>query len=110
MTNRGYSTLLTRRGFAQLTGMSAGSGLLGAAPGAAAPPDVFLEIAPYTLEASPKHHIRTLAYNGQVPGPLFRIRESDPQTVEITNHSTNPEIVHWHGLYLPSEIDGAMEE
>jgi hypothetical protein len=31
---------------------------------------VTLEIVPYTLEASPKHHIRTVAYNSQIPGPL----------------------------------------
>ena len=110
MTNRGYSTLLTRRRFAQLTGMSAGSVLLGAAPGAAAPPDVTLEIAPYTLEASPKHHIRTVAYNGQVPGPLLRMRQGQQQTIEVRNLTRDPEVVHWHGLFLPSEIDGAMEE
>ena len=62
---------LTRRRFTQLSGMAVGSlALSGAARAAAA--DVTLEIAPYTLEASPKHHIRTVAYNGQIPGPLFR--------------------------------------
>jgi FtsP/CotA-like multicopper oxidase with cupredoxin domain len=76
----------------------------------ASAPDVRLEIAPYTLEASPKHHFRTVAYNGQVPGPLLRMRQGEGQTVEIRNLSGDPEIVHWHGLYLPTEIDGAMEE
>jgi FtsP/CotA-like multicopper oxidase with cupredoxin domain len=110
MTNQGYSTLLTRRRFAQLSGMAAGSALFGAASGAAAPPDIALEIAPYTLEASPKHHIRTIAYNGQVPGPLLRMRQGQEQTVEVRNLTTDPEVVHWHGLFLPSQIDGAMEE
>ncbi|MBB5345456.1 multicopper oxidase family protein [Tunturibacter empetritectus] len=110
MTNQGYSTLLTRRRFTQLSGMAAGSALLGAASGAATPPDVALEIAPYTLEASPKHHIRTVAYNGQVPGPLLRMRQGREQTVEVRNLTSDPEVVHWHGLFLPSEIDGAMEE
>jgi FtsP/CotA-like multicopper oxidase with cupredoxin domain len=77
---------------------------------AASAPDVSLEIAAYTLEASPKHHIKTLAYNGQVPGPLFRMREGQQQTVEIRNLAAEPEVVHWHGLFLPPEIDGAMEE
>ena len=67
-------------------------------------------IAPYTLEASPKHHIKTVAYNGQIPGPLFRMREGQGQTVEIRNMAGDPEVVHWHGLFLPPEIDGAMEE
>jgi len=99
---------LSRRRFAQLAGLAAGSLALTAA--AEAQPDITLEIAPYTLEASPKHHIRTLAYNGQVPGPLLRMKEGQPQTVEIRNLTANPEVLHWHGLFLPSAIDGAMEE
>ncbi|WP_245536343.1 multicopper oxidase family protein [Terriglobus saanensis] len=76
----------------------------------AAGSDVKLEIAPYTLEASPRHHIHTLAYNGQVPGPLLRMRQGQEQTVAIRNLTSDPEVVHWHGLFLPSDIDGAMEE
>ena len=101
---------LTRRRFGQLTGLAAGSLALATAARAAGSADLLLEIAPYTVEASPKHHIRTVAYNGQVPGPLLRMREGEPQQVEIRNLTSDPEIVHWHGLYLPSEIDGAMEE
>src|SRR5882757_2221575 len=72
--------------------------------------DYTLDIAPYSLEVSPKRIIKTIAYNGQVPGPLFRFKEGQPVTVAVTNHSPNDEIVHWHGLFLPSEVDGAMEE
>jgi FtsP/CotA-like multicopper oxidase with cupredoxin domain len=77
---------------------------------APAAPDVALEIGPYTLEPSPRHRIHTVAYNGQIPGPLLRMKEGAPQSVEIHNATADPEIVHWHGLFLPSEIDGAMEE
>jgi FtsP/CotA-like multicopper oxidase with cupredoxin domain len=102
--------MLTRRRFTQLSSLAAGSVLLGGAAEQVSPADVRLEIAPYTLEASPKRHFRTLAYNGQVPGPLLRMSEGQEQTVEIRNSSNDPEVVHWHGLFLPSEIDGAMEE
>jgi FtsP/CotA-like multicopper oxidase with cupredoxin domain len=103
-------TALTRRRFSQLFGAAAGTLALSGPARAAAAPDVTLEIAPYVLEASPKHRIRTVAYNGQVPGPLFRVREGEQRSVEIRNLTGDPEVVHWHGLYLPSEIDGAMEE
>ena len=64
----------------QISGIAAGCSLL---PGwATAEPDIRLEIAPYTLEASPKHRFKTLAYNGQVPGPLLRMRQGVTQTVE----------------------------
>ena len=110
MTTQRCPLMLTRRRFAQLSGIAAGSVLLGTASRAAGPPDVTLEIAPYTVEASPKHHFRTIAYNGQVPGPLLRMYQGQEQTVEVRNLTNNPEVVHWHGLFLPSEIDGAMEE
>jgi FtsP/CotA-like multicopper oxidase with cupredoxin domain len=78
--------------------------------GAFAAPDVTLEIAPYTVEASPKHRFKTIAYNGQVPGPLLRMRQGQMQTVEVRNLTADPEVVHWHGLFLAPEVDGAMEE
>jgi FtsP/CotA-like multicopper oxidase with cupredoxin domain len=102
--------MITRRRFGQLSGLAAGTLLLPSSVRAAAAANVSLEIAPYTVEASPKHHIRTVAYNGQVPGPLVRMRQGQEQTIEITNRSGDPEVVHWHGLFLPPEIDGAMEE
>ena len=110
MYDSAYRQAMTRRRFAQLSGMAMGSLAVPATPRPAMNANVALEIAPYTLEASPKHHIKTVAYNGQIPGPLFRMREGQPQSVEIRNLSTEPEVVHWHGLFLPSSIDGAMEE
>jgi FtsP/CotA-like multicopper oxidase with cupredoxin domain len=103
---------LTRRRFTQLFGAAAGSLALSgrAEPAPDVAPDIALEIAPFVLEASPKHRIHTVAYNGQVPGPLLRMREGAAKSIEIRNLTGDPEIVHWHGLYLPSEIDGAMEE
>ncbi|MGA2252944.1 multicopper oxidase domain-containing protein, partial [Terracidiphilus sp.] len=104
MPNSVSHLTLTRRRFTQLSGMAVGSlALSGTTRAAAAPADVTLEIAPYTLEASPKHHIRTVAYNGQIPGPLFRMREGEPQSVEIRNLTKDSEVVHWHGLYLPPD-------
>ena len=104
--------MLTRRRFAQLAGMTSASVALGAAAHAAEEPpaDFALEIAPYVLEASPKHRFPTLAYNGQVPGPLLRMKQGRQITVEIRNKSAEPDIVHWHGLFLPVTADGAMEE
>ena len=73
-------------------------------------PDYRLNIAPVTWELSPRHTIKTVAYNGQVPGPALRFKEGRPVTIDVTNHTDRPEVVHWHGLFLPSDVDGAMEE
>ena len=102
--------MISRRHFTQLSALSAGALLSRNKLLALPASDINLEIAPYTLEASPKHHIRTLAYNNQVPGPLLRMRHGQPTSVTIRNNSPDPEILHWHGLFLPSKIDGAMEE
>ena len=102
--------MMNRRRFAQVSGLAVGSVVLPRIARAATPPDVTLEIAPFTLEASPKHHFRTVAYNAQIPGPLLRMRQGKEQTIEIHNLSADPEVVHWHGLFLPPDIDGAMEE
>jgi FtsP/CotA-like multicopper oxidase with cupredoxin domain len=48
--------------------------------------DYTLDIAPYTLRDLPKHSIKTIAYNQQVPGPLLRFREGQPVTIDVTNH------------------------
>jgi FtsP/CotA-like multicopper oxidase with cupredoxin domain len=73
-------------------------------------PDVTLRISPVELEIAPRRTIRTTGYNGSVPGPVLRLREGRPVTIEVQNESPTPEIVHWHGLFSPAEVDGAMEE
>lgn len=101
---------MNRRRFAQLSGLAAGSVLLPRFARAAVEPDIRLEIAPFTLEASPKHHFKTVAYNGQIPGPILRMREGKELGVEVHNLSGDAEVLHWHGMFLLSAIDGAMEE
>src|SRR5271156_1931329 len=90
--------------------MAAAAAALPASPRALAGADFTLDIAPYSLQISAKHTVKTTAYNGQVPGPLLRFKEGQPVTIDVTNHTANEEVVHWHGLFLPPDVDGAMEE
>jgi FtsP/CotA-like multicopper oxidase with cupredoxin domain len=69
-----------------------------------------IEIAEVEWELSPKKKIRTPAYNGRVPGAVLRVTEGKAVTIEIANKLNHPEIVHWHGQWIPSDVDGAMEE
>lgn len=92
------------------------SSLIGVAPSFPAftrdfaAPDYKIDIAPVTLELSPHHKFKTTAYNGQVPGALLRLKENQPVTIEVANHTDRPEVVHWHGLFTPPDADGAIEE
>jgi FtsP/CotA-like multicopper oxidase with cupredoxin domain len=80
------------------------------APGADAKPDATLRISAVDLEIASGKTIKTIGYNGSVPGPLLRFREGRPITIEVFNQTKEPELVHWHGLFVPSEIDGSAEE
>lgn len=72
--------------------------------------DHALRIEPCTLEIGPGVTVKTIAFNGQVPGPLLRLREGVPVTIDVTNASSDPDITHWHGLAIDPLNDGAMEE
>ena len=91
-------------------GLALGGGLGRAYTQAAPAPDYTLRIAPMRLELAPGKIIDTFGYDGAVPGPLLRAREGQQVNIDIRNDTDIDDIVHWHGLYLPSASDGAMEE
>lgn len=74
------------------------------------PADVTLRIGRAVCEVAKGHTIVTSAYNGRIPGPLIRLREGVPVTVDIFNDTDLPEWVHWHGLTIPADVDGTEEE
>jgi FtsP/CotA-like multicopper oxidase with cupredoxin domain len=74
------------------------------------PADATLRISPAELEIAPGKTVKTTAYNGAAPGPFLRFHEDQRVTIDVFNDTKNPELVHWHGLFVPSEIDGSMEE
>jgi FtsP/CotA-like multicopper oxidase with cupredoxin domain len=47
-----------------------------------------------------------MGFNGQIPGPLLRVREASTITVNFTNETSLPTSVHWHGLRLDNRYDG----
>jgi FtsP/CotA-like multicopper oxidase with cupredoxin domain len=81
-----------------------------AAPAQGPPADYTLRIAPTALEIAPSHFVSTIAYNGTSPGPILRMQEGKPVSVDVINDTDAAELVHWHGLFVPSEVDGAEEE
>ena len=72
--------------------------------------DYKLVIDHSSLEIAPKTIIKTVAYNNSALGPLLRMKEGQRVTIDVTNNTSDPEIVHWHGLHIPSDVDGSMEE
>src|SRR5260221_13504206 len=74
------------------------------------PAEVSLRIGPVLVDITKDKTISTIGYNGQVPGPLIRLREGKQVSVQIFNDTDTPEFVHWHGQFIPSEVHGAGEE
>jgi FtsP/CotA-like multicopper oxidase with cupredoxin domain len=72
--------------------------------------DFTLRIGPVAVELAPHRITRTTGYNGLAPGPLLRMKEGRPVAIDVYNDTGDPEIVHWHGLHIPSNVDGSMEE
>jgi FtsP/CotA-like multicopper oxidase with cupredoxin domain len=64
-----------------------------------------LEVSALEVNLTGSKRLAT-ALNGQVPGPLLRWREGDTITVRVKNRLQVPTSLHWHGVIVPSDMDG----
>ena len=92
------------------TRLKAESPLLTAAQPAPGKADISLRIEPVTVELAPDRILSTIGYNGTSPGPILRMKEGKPISVEVFNDTDTPELVHWHGMLIPPGVDGVEEE
>ncbi len=110
-----------RRSFLKLTGLAPLVAALpacakpqpqpAAAPAApTGPADHTIRIGTGLVELAPDRILATTMYNDQCPGPLLRLQEGRPVTVDIHNDTDTPEQLHWHGQFVPVDVDGAAEE
>jgi FtsP/CotA-like multicopper oxidase with cupredoxin domain len=45
-------------------------------------------------------------FNGDIPGPTFKLNVGDTVIVHYKNHLSKPSGIHWHGIELANESDG----
>lgn len=57
-------------------------------------------------EFAPGSVAKCWGYNGTTPGPTIEAVEGDRVRIFLTNRLKEHTTVHWHGLYLPSGMDG----
>ena len=106
-------TLLKLGGLASLAGglpMSRSFARAGVPSPPEAAADYTIRIGTGLIELAPDRILSTTTYNGQFPGPLLRFKEGQPVTVDIHNDTDTPEQLHWHGQFLPTDVDGSAEE
>src|SRR5215213_6829087 len=61
---------------------------------------------PVVREFAPGMKANLWGYNGQAPGPTIEAVEGDKVRILVTNRLPEHTTVHWHGMLLPSGMDG----
>ena len=61
---------------------------------------------PVEREMAPGMKAHLWGYNGQSPGPTIECVEGDKVRIFVTNKLPEHTTVHWHGILLPSGMDG----
>lgn len=54
-----------------------------------------------------RKEVKLWGYNGSMPGPTIEVREGDQVRIILKNELPEPTTIHWHGLEVPNEMDGA---
>jgi FtsP/CotA-like multicopper oxidase with cupredoxin domain len=96
-----------RLGFLSLTGVDLGAGPF--RPESSRTPalkDFSLTVSAVRWELGPGRVVDAYAYNAAVPGPALRVTEGDTVRVRVTNALAEPTTIHWHGVEVPSAMDG----
>ncbi|UGT67940.1 multicopper oxidase family protein [Nocardia gipuzkoensis] len=126
------STPVTRRGFLALgAGTAAATMLAGCSKSTQNPSNLVLPdsdavraaennrrsataaVREVTLRAEPTTvdlggvQVQTWTYAGRLPGPEIRLRRGEVLRAEVTNALPTPTTIHWHGIALRNDMDGA---
>ncbi len=61
---------------------------------------------PVVRQVTPHLRVEAWGYNGQTPGPVIELEEGDRCRFYVTNRLPEATSLHWHGILLPSGMDG----
>lgn len=50
--------------------------------------------------------VKMFAYNGQIPGPVIKVKQGTSIFVNFTNNLDVETTIHWHGIRLKNKYDG----
>lgn len=73
--------------------------LMGAVSAQAQKLEMNMTIDEVSIAVAPDLNYKVFAFNGQVPGPLIHAKEGDDLIIHVTNNTSLPHTVHWHGFH-----------
>jgi FtsP/CotA-like multicopper oxidase with cupredoxin domain len=73
------------------------------APALAATYDLVIDRTDVQIEGQTR---RVFSINGQIAGPTLRWKEGEEVTINVINRLKEETSIHWHGVLVPSRMDG----
>lgn len=70
--------------------------------------EFFLNIASTVVNFTGTSVIAT-TINGLLPGPTLQFKEGEEVTIHVTNYLKEDTSLHWHGMILPTNMDGVPD-
>jgi len=71
--------------------------------------DTYLLSAEIVKKAINGREVKMLAYNGSIPGPLFKVPQGAEITLKFTNNTYVDTTVHSHGVRVDNKFDGVPD-
>lgn len=65
-----------------------------------------LTAAEFEWEISANKKVKAWGFNESIPGPVLKARKGETLTIKVKNNLGEPTVIHWHGIQLPSSMDG----
>lgn len=65
-----------------------------------------IEARPAALRLRPEGETPAFGYDGQVPGPVLRLKAGEEARVRLVNRLDQPTSLHWRGVRLDNPMDG----
>ena len=70
------------------------------------PVEYNLTASKFQWDIAPGKTISAWGFNQQIPAPTLKAKVGDTMIIRVKNELEEPTIIHWHGLRIPSAMDG----
>jgi len=65
-----------------------------------------LTASEFDWKVSENKTVKAWGFNNSIPGPVINASKGETLVIKVKNNLTEPTVVHWHGIQLPSSMDG----